>query len=585
MNSWRNSQLNCEYGKSKTAVAAQRNGKRCTRSAAEGFSSSVSEKAGGMSISPRIRWDQISAPVSARRAFLFLSSLLLLTALLSGFAGAQTPPANNQRQSNSQSPTQAAPGNMFELAPPIFDLENSYLHWPLPASEKLYGAIDGARIKKMVEDVAAIARQGKADGVQYWGRIPGTKYDQETQQYITAKFHELGLQDVRSQELPLPPQWTAKSWSLSFSQSGQQIPLAATFPMGRSPSTPAGGVDLPLIWVGLGTAADFAGRDVHGKAVVIYSIPEPSVFTQSATLVDSLKRAQQNGAAAILVSLAIPGNVTAQMNSNSPLTVPGFCIGMEDGAKLRGAIEAAQEGTVPKIHIALDAGMVEGLKSANIWGTLPGMTDENILVISHMDSYFEGASDNASGIATMLSLAEFYSKIPKSQRKRTITFVGTGAHHAGSPGTAWMHENMQPFFAKTALILNCEHTAETEIYYWGRPPVIRKSTSSSGVRMFAINGGRQLDDIVVKSLQTFGVGTLAQPELNSPGDMSHIFRDAPALQTINIPVQYHTDMDTMALIPAPGLEATARAYAKIIDEVNRLDLKSLRADSPARGTQ
>ena len=494
----------------------------------------------------------------------------------------------SSQSSGSQPPTQAtqaAPGNMFELAPPLFDLENSYLHWPLPASERAYGAIDGTRIKKIAEDIAAIARQAKTDGVQYWGRIPGTKYDQATQQYVAAKFREFGLQDIRTQELPLTPQWMAKSWSLSFSKGGQQVALTATFPMGRSPSTPVGGFDLPLVWVGLGTAADFAGRDVHGKAVVIYSVPEPSVFTQTATLTDSLKRAEQNGAAAILVSLAIPGNVTAQMNSNGPLTIPAFCIGMEDGSKLRAAIETAPEGTSATVHISLDAGMVEGLKSANVWGTLPGMTDENILVISHMDSFFEGAADNATGVATMLSLAEFYSKIPKSQRQRTITFVGTGAHHAGSPGTAWMHENMQPFFAKTALILNCEHTAETEIYYWGRPPVIRKSTSPSGVRMFAINGGHQLDEIIVKAFQTFGVGTLAEPEVNAPGDMSHIFRDAPALQTINIPVQYHTDMDTPSLIPPPGLEAVARAYAKIIEEVNHLDLKSLRADSPAHGMQ
>jgi Peptidase family M28 len=536
-----------------------------------------------MHIPPRSDCVTTTALLSAHRALRILPSILFVAALLSGFAGAQTQPANNQRPPNTQPQSQAGAGNMFDVAPPLFDLENAYLHWPLPVSEKVYGAIDGTRIKKYAEDVAAIAREGKTDGVQYWGRIPGTKYDQETQQYVAAKFREFGLQDIDAQELPLTPQWMAKSWSLSFSQGSQQVPLTATFPMGRSPSTPSGGIDLLLIWVGLGTAADFAGRDVRGKAVVIYSIPEPSVFTQSATLTDSLRRAQQNGAAAILVSLAIPGNVTAQMNSNVPLTVPGFCIGMEDGSKLRAAIEAAPEGSVPKVHIALDAGMVDGLKSANVWGTLPGMTDENILVISHMDSYFEGAADNASGVATMLSLAEFYSKIPKSQRKRTITFVGTGAHHAGSPGTAWMHENMQPFFAKTALILNCEHTAETEIYFWGRPPVVRKSTSSSGVRMFAINGGHQLDEVIVKAFQTFGVGTLAEPEVNAPGDMSHIFRDAPALQTINIPVQYHTDMDTPSLIPAPGLESVARAYAKIIDEVNHLDLKSLKADSPVHG--
>ena len=39
---------------------------------------------------------------------------------------------------------------------------------------------------------------------------------------------------------------------------------------------------------------------------------------------------------------------------------------------------------------------------------------------------------------------------------------------------------------------------------------------------------------------------------------------------------YHSDMDVDA-VPAVGLEGIGRAFAKIIDDVNQLDLRDLRA--------
>lgn len=43
---------------------------------------------------------------------------------------------------------------------------------------------------------------------------------------------------------------------------------------------------------------------------------------------------------------------------------------------------------------------------------------------------------------------------------------------------------------------------------------------------------------------------------------------------------YHTDMDNMNIVPAYGLEQSARAFLKIVDEVNRLDLAQLRVNIP-----
>ena len=98
-----------------------------------------------------------------------------------------------------------------------------------------------------------------------------------------------------------------------------------------------------------------------------------------------------------------------------------------------------------------------------VWGTLPGQTDETIYVIAHRDGWFEAAGDNASGVASMLGLAEYFAKLPKSQRRRTMIFIGMDGHHNIKPGgfgREWLVANRDKFFSKTALMINAEHPAE-----------------------------------------------------------------------------------------------------------------------------
>ena len=38
---------------------------------------------------------------------------------------------------------------------------------------------------------------------------------------------------------------------------------------------------------------------------------------------------------------------------------------------------------------------------------------------------------------------------------------------------------------------------------------------------------------------------------------------------------YHTDMDNLNVVPANGLEQSAHVFAKIIDDVNKVDLNAL----------
>jgi hypothetical protein len=342
---------------------------------------------------------------------------------------------------------------------------------------------------------------------------------------------------------------------------------------------PAGGLDLDPVWVGLGTEADFAGRDVKGKLVIIWSQPTPGVINNSAQWMGSTKRAEAKGAAAVLINLAIPGNYQIQVapSPNSATGIPTFTMGTEDTNALRTMIE---KGPV-KVHAEYTFEMRPGLTDSTVWGTLPGMTDENIIVFAHHDSVFTGALDNGSGMAVMVQLAEYFSKIPKEQRRRTILFATTAGHHNGSFGTQWMHDNRATFFAKTALIINCEHVSVVQTYPWGAG--LRESDNIDARRWW-IFGSSTLASIVLHDWNLFGVTIYDTMEPNASGDMGHIQVDGPTVQMIESNAFYHTNMPE--IVPAPGLEAVARSYAKIIDDVNKVDRKDLlEVAKPAPGDQ
>src|SRR4029453_19024390 len=98
---------------------------------------------------------------------------------------------------------------------------------------------------------------------------------------------------------------------------------------------------------------------------------------------------------------------------SDPAAVPVVMLGCEDGTSVRELIEKRE---APKLKMRMNVEMRTGLTTASVWGVLPGATDENIAVMAHTDSFFEGAMDNASGIGTLIELAEFYAKRPKSER-------------------------------------------------------------------------------------------------------------------------------------------------------------------------
>jgi hypothetical protein len=354
---------------------------------------------------------------------------------------------------------------------------------------------------------------------------------------------------------------------------GKTVSLKTAFPLYHSVGT-KGGVDLEPVWVGIGTDADFKDRDVRGKAVIAYGFPNPGGREDTALTWGVVKRAQDAGAGALFIVLGFPGNVMNEPTAGGttdPATMPIFMLGNQDGTVIRQMIEQEQS---PKLRFRLAVELKTGMQTQSVFGVLPGSTDENVAVMAHTDSFFEGAMDNASGIATMVALAEHYAKVPKAQRRRTMTFFTTSAHHSPSgenAGARWVHNNMKQMFAKTALLVNCEHTAQVATFLIG--DTLYGSNQVSARRWF-IGGSDQLKSIVMKEFKDYGMALYSRPEGRPGGELGVFFQDAPSFHIIDHTV-YHTDMDTLNAVPAAGLEQSAHVFAKIIDDVNKVEMRDL----------
>jgi hypothetical protein len=366
-----------------------------------------------------------------------------------------------------------------------------------------------------------------------------------------------------------------KSWKVSITGEGKTIELTSAQPFYRSSGTPAEGLDLETVYVGLGSEADFAGRDVRGKAVFAFSMP-------GLRDEEALRRADALGAAALFDVVMLPGNMKYQAYPSGS-RAPAFSLGAEDGYAVRDLIVASKERS-PRVRVALDAPMVPGLETALVWGTLPGKSDETIYVVAHRDGWFDAAGDNASGVASMIGLAEHYSKIPESQRRRTLVFVGLDGHHNSGEGAGvgrqWLVEHREDLFAKTALVINCEHpsTVQTTVrprYTTGDRLVW--TNTYTGQQWYAGGPTRpKLEALAAEAFRMFGVTTYLEPNPRPPaGDLGRLYRFVPGVATSDFLHYFHTDQETADTVPWTGLEASTRAYARIIDEVNELDLREL----------
>jgi hypothetical protein len=451
--------------------------------------------------------------------------------------------------------------------------DDQYPVWPLTAEQREYASIDGMRMKRQVIDLSQIALRYRDAGNKWWGRLPGTSGDRETMAYMTRAFEELGL-TVEHFPYVLPTDWRPSDWAASYrAADGTTVELTTAFPVADTRATGPQGLTAEAIWVGIGAGADFIGRDVRGKAVVIYSMFVPGGRSHSASdragLFDANARAVEQGAAMVINVMGVPGNGEFQPEGGLR-EVPQFTLSMDEGFALRDRLD---RGERVQISFRLEVEEVTNVPTEYIIATLPGVSAEEIMVMAHTDGYFQAAMDNAAGMASAIEIARFYAQKPLQQRPRTMKFVAFPDHHHGEVARGRPDVGLDAIYdwENVAVKLTMEHPSQTLLYMYndGLTP-----TNAVGAFRWNALGSPEFEQMVFNTLREFGVSVYAQEDGPKNGNY------APSFHIIDH-VIYHTSLDVPELVPATGLERATRAFAAVLDRANRMTMAQLRgADFP-----
>ena len=448
--------------------------------------------------------------------------------------------------------------------------DDQYPFWNLGPEYQDYAPIDGMRIKEDVQSLSDIALEMKDAGKKWWGRFPGTDQDRAGMKFMTDRFEALGL-TIERRPVTLPEDWRAVDWSLSYEVGGQTIDLATAFPVSGTGDTAGKTMTAEAVWVGLGTEADFKGKDVAGKAVVIYSYFAPGGRSHSASdrtsLTGANTLAMERGAAMIINVMNIPGN--GQFQPEGAIEeIPQLTLSMDEGFPLRDALA----GNAPvTISYNLEAEQLKDVETELTIATLPGASDEQILILSHTDGYFQAAMDNNAGMASALELARFFSEKPQADRPRTLVFVQFPDHHHGEVAMrakdVGFNDNWD--WDKVAMKLTMEHPSQTLLFLYNDSI---SPTNSVGAFRWSAIGSPAFEQMVFDTLKDFGVSVYSMEDTPKNGAF------APGFHIIDH-VIYHTSLDIPELVPAAGLQNATQAFAAIVDKTNAMTIEEIRGES------
>jgi len=276
---------------------------------------------------------------------------------------------------------------------------------------------------------------------QLWMAKLGPKYTgnnahTEFVEFLATECKRIGL-DV-SHERYTFPRWDAKRWSLSV--NGAMVPTTSYFPY--SGQTPASGITGEIVFAGTNPKFDLS--NLQGKISLvecptnvrnwadeyqawgIYPSSEkfPESIKPARGSVNDLTQFAKAGAVGVILAWTdiSDANAADQYSpfSRPPQGVPGLYVGRATGAKLKSMAGAPAT-------IVLEADTIADTPTDTVIATLPGSTDEVIIVNTHTDGPNATEENGALGI---LALMKYFAKIPKSERRRTIVCPMTTGHFA-----------------------------------------------------------------------------------------------------------------------------------------------------------
>jgi Zn-dependent M28 family amino/carboxypeptidase len=383
------------------------------------------------------------------------------------------------------------------------------------------------------------------------GRAPASRGSELAMTYIAAQYERLGLEPAGDdggwrQRFDIIGMRSDVTTPITVAAAGKTLTLqplteSIVAPGKQDPSLAVRDAD--VVFVGYGITApeqkwdDYKGVDVRGKVVVVMNNdPEddPALFAGKTRLYYGrwdykYEEAARHGAAAALIihtehSAGYPWQVVQSSWNREQFELPATdaprvtlkmwatedacrriaALGGKNLDELRRAAEKRDFHAVP-LGVKLTAALATTLwrtQTANVIGRLPGsdgkLKEQAIVVTAHHDhlgmrkgkgdTIYNGALDNASGVAALLSIADAIAAV-EPRPKRTILFAAVAAEESGLLGSEYFcaHPIVAP--GKIAANLNIDG-----VNIWGK---------ASDIGFIGL-GKSTLDDVVVQVARAQG---------------------------------------------------------------------------------
>jgi len=453
----------------------------------------------------------------------------------------------------------------------------------LAASEDPYGDIRGEDVHQYLAEIIEVTVKNRPDGERFWGRIAGSSAEWATADYIAERFQEFGLADVHTEWVQGEGQWWPVEWDVTlladaaYGPGTEDYRLASAFPAIQL-KTGVGDVqnlEAELAFVGLGHPVDLVGRDLAGKIAVVHGVLQPDPFFQSARgYIDGVVEA---GAIGVLTMLDAPGNHQYALEDMGPPGVPCFILGGDDGRFLEDVLAAGGVSNPPSARVSLKTEVRESWRGKNVIGLIPGQIDEYVVIVAHLDGYFESANDNGAGLAAMIALARHYSNPDVAPPQRNLLFVGTSGHHEFSDGVESFIEAHPDILDKAVLVFNVEHPSMIWSYYRGElkfknltvPGQLITTTSQATRGLTVSNGNPLLISYYRDAIDRYGLVIDSEVGRQPTGDAFGFFLAGYTVaQILDANLWYHSSGDLLDVIHPAGLERATRLYAYVLDKID-----------------
>ena len=465
----------------------------------------------------------------------------------------------------------------------------------LSENEDAYAGIQGEEIYGYLSDLIDLTVEHSPPEEQFWGRIAGNAAERAAAEYVSTAFQQFGLDEIRLEPVNGGPQWWPLSWQVTllgdpaYGEGTRDLQLQSAFPalhLGEGEMS-VSGLEAELVYVGLGQDVDLVGKDIDGKIAVVRSVLQADPFFQSARGVAAGLVAA--GAAGIITIVDGPGNHQYALENMGSTEIPCFLVGGLDGRFLEEAMGAAGTENPLKVRVSMEAEVRDSWQGLNAVGLLRGQVDQYIIILAHLDGYFESANDNAGGVASMLALAGYFAQRDDQPYGRHLLFVGTSAHHEFSDGVKSFIENNPDVLAKTTLVFNIEHPSSIQSYYRGPLRMGRATvpgqlitTTSPGWRALSVsNGNPELIEFYREGIDRYGLVVNAMITQFPTGDAYDFFTAGHlVVQLMDANLWFHSTGDRLDTISPAGLERATRMSAFVLDRIDETPRETLHAKGP-----